>query len=116
MHQFIVYILHFEPSIKHAQHYCGITRTPLFERRMREHISGSGASLTRAAASQGSRFFVARTWSTDDAALEKRLKRSGHLRAHCIMCSTEPPLPGVMCREIKKPAGTIPSPAGVVEY
>lgn len=93
-----VYLLHFVPRYKHAQHYMGYADD--IPRRVYEHEFGqSAARLTTAAAAAGVRMFLARTWPGGDRTLERKLKggmnakRTGSLARLCPFCKGEKELP-----------------------
>lgn len=85
-HSYTVYLLHFSPAYRHAQHYLGLTRDgrPV-EERLKEHRSGSGARLTRAASKAGCELIVARVWENAPFGFEMKTKGRS-LRPLCPIC------------------------------
>lgn len=81
----IVYLLHFDPPFKHAQHYIGVTRNSL-ARRLRDHLTGRGANLTRHAKRAGCLMILTRIWPAADFGLEVRLKKRGGASRICPVC------------------------------
>lgn len=92
-----VYLLHFEPRYKHAQHYLGFADD--IGRRVYEHeMSGSGAKLPDAARKAGVEMYLARFWEGKDRNFERKLKgrkrrpdgsashHTGSLRRLCPIC------------------------------
>lgn len=82
-----VYLLHFEPSYKHAGHYIGYADD--IGARVRDHAQGRGARLPQVAVSAGCLLVLARIWPGADRATERRLKRwhgGGYL---CPICRGE---------------------------
>ena len=78
-----IYLLHFEPRYKHAQHYLGITEN--LESRIAEHRSGHGARLLEVVVGAGVEFVVARTWPNGTRAQERAKKGRG-LAPLCPIC------------------------------
>ena len=68
----------------HAQHYIGWTVN--LDARVREHKSGHGAGLLRAATDQGLAWSVVRTWP-GDWRLEKKLKARKESPSLCPICN-----------------------------
>lgn len=82
-----VYLLHFEPAYKHAQHYIGYTgRDDLFA-RLEEHRDGRGAKLCRIASQAGCTLQLARVWHGAERKNERQLKGRS-LRPLCPICQT----------------------------
>lgn len=84
--RYVVYILHFERPVGRSLHYCGSTTSRRFERRMVEHQTGQGASLTRRAVTAGVGWWITGMFETTNRRLEKRLKNEGHLPRKCLRC------------------------------
>jgi predicted GIY-YIG superfamily endonuclease len=89
-----VYIAHFgqrignpEKSKGQAQHYVGYAEPWRFERRVREHLRGQGAKITRFVVAQGIpiTFFPIKRGATKED--ERRIKRAGHAPKLCPICS-----------------------------
>lgn len=56
----MVYILHFEEPIAHAQHYVGFAQSVHLEDRIEKHRSGRGSRLTQVFYERGISFKVSR--------------------------------------------------------
>ena len=86
-----VYLLHLDPPLHRASHYCGYTPDRDVTRRVSEHLAcGSKASpLVRAAVQAGSRVVIARTWNGPEAdrVFERRIKNRKKVRKLCPVCS-----------------------------
>jgi predicted GIY-YIG superfamily endonuclease len=82
----LVYLLHFEKPLKHAQHYIGSTTDHGLARRMGEHATGQGAKLTAAVARARIPMTLARLWYSPDRRLETKLKAGRNARALCPVC------------------------------
>lgn len=80
----VVYLLHFERPIAHAQHYLGWTR--FLDARVADHQAGRGARLPAVFRERGIPGEVVRTWK-GTRALERRLKRRHEGRRLCPVCS-----------------------------
>lgn len=79
----MVYLLHYDAPLHHAQHYVGYCDDPV---RIEKHGNGtSGAHLPAAFHRAGTQFVVARTWD-GDRALERRLKTRHNARMLCPIC------------------------------
>lgn len=82
----LVYLLHFERPLRHAQHYIGSTPDHGLERRMREHATGRGAKLTAAVARAKIPMTLARLWYSPDRRHETKLKAAKNARSLCPVC------------------------------
>lgn len=83
----MVYLIHFEKPLAHAQHYLGYCNgEESLEQRVDRHRRGDGARLLRAVAQAGIRFQVVRTWTDGDRALERRLKGWKKSSNLCPVC------------------------------
>ena len=84
-----VYLLHFTPALAHAKHYCGSTANGVRD-RVRQHRTGQGACITRAAIAVGCKLHVAKTWHFSDnheaRLFERALKNTHRLGDYCPMC------------------------------
>lgn len=79
-----VYVLHFEPAYKHAQHYVGWTEGDVAE-RVAVHLRGRGSPLVRAAVAAGVDMQLAATYE-GTRYLERRMKRWHHTSRFCAIC------------------------------
>ena len=97
-----VYLLHFEPAYKHAQHYLGMADIHTIDGRIKTHLRGSGSPLVRAAVDAGSTITLTRVWQTYGRhhahMLERRLKHS-HMTKLCPLCNPAAPRWGNACIE-----------------
>jgi predicted GIY-YIG superfamily endonuclease len=80
-----VYLLHFDPSFKHAQHYAGYTTRDDVSDRVAEHIAGRGARIVRLAIASGCTIRLARVWRDVPRKHEMKIKGRS-LRPLCPLC------------------------------
>lgn len=81
-----VYLLHIEPSFRHAGHYLGVTRRDRsVHDRLEEHRAGRGAKLCAYAVGAGHKLLLARTWPDAPKGTERHLKGRS-LRPLCPIC------------------------------
>lgn len=81
----MVYLLHFDRKMEHAQHYIGFTDTPL-KRRLREHKGTKGSKIMQAFIKSGRTYVVAQVWRTGDRTFERELKNRKKARKFCPVC------------------------------
>ncbi len=82
----VVYILHFESKLHHAQHYMGYT-TNLAQRVALHRQGRSGAGIVRAFFEKKISFVVAHTWQ-GNRALERHFKQHWHAGPRlCPICN-----------------------------
>ena len=79
-----VYVLHFEPAYKHAQHYVGWTEGEVTD-RVAVHLQGRASPLVRAAVAAGVDVQLAAMYE-GTRYLERRLKRWHHTSRFCAIC------------------------------
>lgn len=80
-----LYLLHFEPSFKHAQHYLGWTSD--VDVRVERHCNGRGSPLVKAAIAAGCTVTVVRVWEDATRSDERALKAKGkNNRKLCPTC------------------------------
>ena len=82
---FMVYLIHFQEKLHHAQHYIGYVDKNL-KQRIRKHRSNKGAKLLIAVNSKGIQWEVVRVWEDGDRQLERRLKNCKKSRCFCPVC------------------------------
>ena len=82
----MVYLIHFNEPLHHAQHYCGYTSKDELQERMEAHRRGKGSRLLRAVSKAGIAWEVCRVWSDADRHFERRLKNTHKLSRHCPVC------------------------------
>jgi len=83
----MVYILHFDPPLKHARHYVGFTERSVLT-RINEHLSGhaAGSPLVKAALESGSEVKIGRIFRNGDRELERKIKRGKNTKCCCPLC------------------------------
>lgn len=82
------YLLHFTmpyPKGRKPQHYLGWAKS--LKNRLRQHLAGKGAKLTRACLVAGITWEVAAVWPDAPPQLEKDLKRRRRHRHYCPVCA-----------------------------
>lgn len=84
----MVYLIHFERKLKHAQHYIGFVDGNL-PQRIARHKRGSGAKLLRAVNAAGIPWHVARTWPEGSRTFERQLKNYKNARHFCPVCQAQ---------------------------
>jgi len=85
-----VYLIHLEPSYRHAKHYVGFAED--VEPRINAHLHGRGARLTQVAHDAGCALILARVWPDGDRMLERRIKNRKNAPKLCPICSGKVPL------------------------
>ncbi|MBD2503881.1 GIY-YIG nuclease family protein [Anabaena azotica] len=89
-----VYLIHFSEAIgglgkASAKHYIGYAKSSL-RRRLKEHRSGEGSKICRAAVFQyGRELILARYWRNGDRELERKLKKQHNHARFCPLCNPE---------------------------
>jgi predicted GIY-YIG superfamily endonuclease len=81
------YLLHFEPSYKHAGHYLGWS--PEVQARVNAHLHGKGARLTEVAHNAGITLILVCVWEEASRKTERKLKNR-HSRRLCPICLGNP--------------------------
>jgi len=87
----MVYLIHFEQPLHHAQHYIGCVeggRTELL-RRLSRHRRGVGAKLMRAVTKAGIDWMCVETWPNLGRGFERWLKNQKNAKRYCPMCREE---------------------------
>lgn len=83
----MVYLIHFDRPLGHAQHYIGFTDN--LQQRLHDHeATCKGSKLLQAVRAAGIHFRVVRTWE-GDRGLERRLKNQKKARLLCPVCRKE---------------------------
>ncbi len=83
----MLYLLHYDARLHHAQHYLGFAES---EKRIQEHANGtSRAHLPAAFFHKGVKFVLARTWEQGERTDERRLKNQKNARLLCPICRQE---------------------------
>jgi hypothetical protein len=78
----VVYLIHLDQPVGHAQHYTGWYQDP---RRLEHHRQGTGAKLLAVAAQRGIGWRVVQE-IPGDRNLERQLKNRGGARKRCPVC------------------------------
>lgn len=81
------YLLHFEPSYKHAKHYLGYADD--VEPRVHAHLHGRGARLTQVAHHAGVTMILVRVWVDATRKTERTFKNRSHVPILCPICRGE---------------------------
>jgi predicted GIY-YIG superfamily endonuclease len=83
-----VYLLHFDPPYKHAQHYIGVSKNEDVRERVAQHRNGTGSAavLCKAASAAGCWIRLARIWPTAGFKFEIELKARGSAKRICPIC------------------------------
>lgn len=85
----MVYLLHFDRPLAHAQHYLGFvdhTKGHALEARLEYHRKGTGSKLLRAVVAAGIGFQVADLWPDGDRNFERQLKNRKKAGLLCPLC------------------------------
>ena len=86
----MVYLIHFEKKISHAQHYIGYSKDmKTFEKRMKHHGNGNGASILKALNEKGIKYHVVRIWPDADGNYERKLKKRKNAKFLCPFCNPD---------------------------
>lgn len=83
----MVYLIHFDDKLHHAQHYLGFTESETMEQRIARHRSGSGAKILRACNEAGISYEVVKTWPAGTRDFERSLKKRKCARKMCPVCN-----------------------------
>lgn len=81
----MVYLIHFDSPLAHANHYIGFTTMKLSD-RLDRHRRGAGARLLRALKEVGIGWKVARKWNDGNQEFERLLKNRKHSDRICPVC------------------------------
>jgi hypothetical protein len=79
----MIYLLHYDRPLHHAQHYLGFTDD--LDARTTRHLTGFGGRLPAVFSELGISFTIARTWD-GDRTLERKLKKRKNGRKLCPIC------------------------------
>lgn len=85
----MVYLIHFDQKLHHAQHYIGFVDEPThkLEKRIEYHRKGMGSKLLKALVQKGIGFSVVRTWEDGDRNFERKLKNRKKASSLCPICN-----------------------------
>ena len=81
----LVYIIHFEEKLKHAQHYIGFVENDL-QQRIERHLANQGSKLLAAVNKAGIKWEVVKVYENVDRAFERKLKNRKGARHLCPKC------------------------------
>ncbi len=81
----MVYLIHFNEKLHHAQHYIGFVEKNL-KRRIKKHKDNKGAKLLMAINNKGITWDIVRIWEQGDRELERKLKNRKKARCICPVC------------------------------
>ena len=79
-----VYLIHFGRPYRHARHYLGFTEN--LDKRITDHLCGTGARLMEVVTKAKIEWKVSRTWP-GDRGLERRLKNRKEAPKLCPICN-----------------------------
>jgi predicted GIY-YIG superfamily endonuclease len=82
----MVYLIHFEKKIGHAQHYIGFCYDERFAARIHHHEKGTGSRLLKAVNEAGIKWSVVRQWPNEDGNFERKLKNKKKASLLCPIC------------------------------
>ena len=82
---FMVYLIHFNEKLYHAQHYIGFVERNL-KQRIKKHKTNKGAKLLIAVNGKGITWEVVKMWEKGDRQLERKLKNRQKSRCFCPVC------------------------------
>lgn len=82
----MVYLIHFDQPLAHAQHYLGYSADDKYEARLEHHRKGTGSRLMAALKRLGITWSVVRTWPNEDGNFERRMKNRKKSRCLCPTC------------------------------
>lgn len=85
----MVYLIHFDQKLHHAQHYIGFVDEPThsLDKRVEYHRSGRGSKLLKAVMKKGIEFSVVRIWGEGDRNFERKLKNRKKSSQLCPICN-----------------------------
>lgn len=84
----MVYLIHFQKSYYHSQHYIGYSENGhTLKKRIEHHQNGNGAKLLRAVSKAGIPFEIVRVWKDGDRNFERKLKNQKNAKRFCPICN-----------------------------
>jgi len=86
-----VYLVHLDKPMAHARHYIGFSSA--LEKRLDNHLKGTGSRFLAGANRAGIGYSVVRTWENVDRNFERRLKKWHKSRLLCPCCMDKPRSP-----------------------
>lgn len=84
----MVYLIHFNKKLAHAQHYIGFVENDL-EQRIEKHKAGTGAKILRACKEAGIDWKVVKVWEEGSRDFERSLKNKKKTRCICPVCTSK---------------------------
>ncbi len=82
----MVYLIHFDQPLKHAQHYIGFVESDL-DQRIEKHKNGTGAKIMKAVNEAGIPWQVVKVWKDGDRTFERKLKNRKNSKCMCPLCT-----------------------------
>lgn len=85
----VIYLLHFEQPLQHAQHYVGFCeKLEGVDSRLEYHATGRGSRLMAAVSAAGIEWRIVRLW--EGTRNDERRLHKAHSRLYCPSCSSAP--------------------------
>lgn len=81
----MIYIIHFEDKLHHAQHYVGYYKKGNLRQRLNEHRSGRGARILQVCNERNINYWVARLMP-GDRNRERQIKNAKCTPKYCPVC------------------------------
>lgn len=82
----MVYVIHFETPLSHAQHYIGYCRKGRLRERLNEHRTGKGARILQACNEAGINYWVSDLIPGGTRKLERKMKNYKKGSRFCPVC------------------------------
>lgn len=84
----MVYLIHFQEKLHHAQHYIGFVAggNKALENRWLQHVNNCGAKILRACNLVGIEYEIVKVWRKGDRSFERWLKKKKKARCMCPVC------------------------------
>lgn len=83
----MVYLIHFDKPLHHANHYIGYAKTKAsFNRRIERHRNNTGARILVAVNNAGILWDVVMIWPKGDRTFERKLKNQKNSKRYCPNC------------------------------
>ncbi len=86
--QKMIYIIHFETKLAHAQHYVGFCQDGRLGERMAEHWHGKGAKILAACRQKRIHYEVVRTLP-GSRTRERQIKKTHATARYCPVCKSK---------------------------
>lgn len=82
----MVYLIHFDQKLKHAQHYLGYSKKDTPDDRLLVHRAGNGAKILRELNRLGIGYKIVRIWQDGNRKFERQLKNRKNSSKLCPIC------------------------------